>query len=130
MHSILAFEMPELAFVLRRRQMLERKKVTQREQETPQMDCRAPRSTVRQMTTFRHFFEAFYLFITSDQTYPLSGSRSSVAAIAMEDESVNKRDNRCPMRTLSATVSEAYTQRCEVAGTRGRCDWRVQRLRH
>src|ERR1700674_5296131 len=70
-------------------------KVTQREQETAQNRLASSRHTIRQMTTFRHFFEAFRLFITSDQTYPRSGSRSSVAVIAMVDESVNKRDNRC-----------------------------------
>src|ERR1700704_1611275 len=77
-HPIRACEMPELRVVLGCCQVLERTKVALREQEPSQMHCRASRRTIRQMTRFRHFFEAFSFFITSDQTYPGAGSRSAV----------------------------------------------------
>ena len=48
--------------------MLERTRVARREKETAQIDCRAPRHTIRQVTTITTFFlESFCLFPTSER---------------------------------------------------------------
>jgi hypothetical protein len=96
---------------LRRRQILERMRVAQLELEAVQMDCRAVRHAIRQVTNITTFSSKLSA-CSLHQIKRVHGSGSpSVAALAWVDMSLINGDDRGPMTVLSVIISGAYVQR-------------------